>query len=54
MQFPTSSRVITQQFGENPTMYAQFGFPGHNGIDFAEHWAIRYMLRMQDCCRFTL
>ena len=35
MQFPTSSRIITQQFGENPAMYAQFGFPGHNGIDFA-------------------
>ena len=25
---------ITQLFGENPDFYKQFGFPGHNGIDF--------------------
>jgi murein DD-endopeptidase MepM/ murein hydrolase activator NlpD len=27
--------VITQLFGENPDIYAQFGMVGHNGIDFA-------------------
>lgn len=26
--------VITQGFGQNPDVYAQFGFAGHNGIDF--------------------
>lgn len=25
---------ITQYFGENPHYYAQWGYPGHNGIDF--------------------
>ena len=25
---------VTQGFGENPGMYARFGLPGHNGIDF--------------------
>jgi hypothetical protein len=25
---------ITQLFGENPDMYKQWGFPGHNGIDY--------------------
>jgi len=26
---------ISQLFGQNPSMYAQFGLNGHNGIDFA-------------------
>jgi len=26
--------IITQGFGQNPDIYAQFGFAGHNGIDF--------------------
>lgn len=25
---------ITQLFGENPDMYKQWGFPGHNGVDY--------------------
>jgi hypothetical protein len=25
---------ITQNFGANPSFYSQWGFPGHNGIDF--------------------
>lgn len=25
---------ITQNFGENPSVYQRFGLPGHNGIDF--------------------
>jgi len=25
---------ITQNFGENPGLYSQWGFPGHNGVDF--------------------
>jgi murein DD-endopeptidase MepM/ murein hydrolase activator NlpD len=28
------SGPITQKFGENPSFYTQWGFPGHNGIDF--------------------
>ena len=26
--------IITQGFGQNPDVYAQFGLSGHNGIDF--------------------
>lgn len=26
--------VITQGFGQNPQIYSQFGYAGHNGIDF--------------------
>lgn len=26
--------LITQGFGQNPELYAQFGYAGHNGIDF--------------------
>ncbi len=26
--------LITQGFGQNPQIYAQFGYAGHNGIDF--------------------
>ena len=25
---------LTQKFGENPAMYAQFGMKGHNGLDY--------------------
>jgi hypothetical protein len=25
---------ITQNFGVNPSFYSQWGFPGHNGVDF--------------------
>jgi hypothetical protein len=30
--YPVSG-PITQKFGENPSLYAQWGFPGHNGLD---------------------
>jgi len=26
--------IVTQNFGENPQIYKQFGLKGHNGIDF--------------------
>ncbi len=26
--------LITQGFGQNPSVYSQFGFLGHNGLDF--------------------
>lgn len=26
--------LVTQGFGQNPDVYSQFGFQGHNGIDF--------------------
>jgi murein DD-endopeptidase MepM/ murein hydrolase activator NlpD len=26
--------IVTQGFGQNPQIYAQFGYSGHNGIDF--------------------
>ena len=31
--WPTEFRRITQYFGANPHNYAQFGLPGHEGID---------------------
>ncbi len=31
--WPTEYTVITQHFGANPKNYAQFGLPGHDGID---------------------
>ena len=31
--WPTEYRVITQHFGVNPRNYAQFGLPGHDGVD---------------------
>lgn len=31
--WPTEIRVISQLFGANPSNYAQFGLPGHEGID---------------------
>lgn len=31
--WPANSRQITQPFGVNPDFYAQFGAPGHTGID---------------------
>jgi hypothetical protein len=31
--WPTEYHVITQHFGINPLNYAQFGLPGHEGID---------------------
>lgn len=31
--WPTEHRTITQYFGANPQNYAQFGLPGHEGLD---------------------
>ncbi len=31
--WPTEYRVITQDFGARPQVYAPFGLPGHDGID---------------------
>lgn len=31
--WPTEFRQITQHFGVNPQNYAQFGLPGHEGVD---------------------
>jgi hypothetical protein len=31
--WPTEFRVINQYFGANPQNYAQFGLPGHEGLD---------------------
>ncbi|MFZ0544584.1 MAG: M23 family metallopeptidase [Candidatus Promineifilaceae bacterium] len=32
-KWPTEFHAITQNFGANPQNYAQFGLPGHEGID---------------------
>jgi len=32
---PCQTNVITQRFGANPNNYAQFGLPGHEGLDLA-------------------
>jgi len=31
----TGSHRLTQGFGENPSVYARLGLPGHNGIDWS-------------------
>jgi len=31
--WPTEHRVVTQMFGRNPSAYAAYGLPGHEGID---------------------
>lgn len=33
--WPTEQRLVTQWFGANRAYYAQFGLPGHEGIDIA-------------------
>jgi hypothetical protein len=37
LAWPTEFPVITQSFGANPQIYAEYGFPGHEGVDF---WAL--------------
>ena len=32
-ELPTDYPVITQEFGERPDYYGQFGLPGHEGVD---------------------
>ncbi len=34
MRWPTQQGTITQRFGQNPHVYAKFGLPGHEGLDF--------------------
>ena len=34
MLHPIDKVYITQEFGENPHVYKQFGMAGHNGLDF--------------------
>jgi murein DD-endopeptidase MepM/ murein hydrolase activator NlpD len=34
MKSPVKKEYVTQIFGANPAAYAQFGYKGHNGIDF--------------------
>lgn len=34
MRWPLDRIVVTQGFGLNPRIYAQFGLKGHNGIDY--------------------
>lgn len=31
---PIDKVYVTQRFGENPKVYAQFGLKGHNGLDY--------------------
>ncbi len=35
LRWPVDGRVITQRFGENPQLYAQFNQAGHEGLDFS-------------------
>lgn len=37
LAWPTEFPIITQSFGSNPQIYAAYGFPGHEGVDF---WAL--------------
>jgi len=33
IHWPVDKHIVTQLFGENPSFYAPFGFPGHEGVD---------------------
>lgn len=33
LAYPVRGAVVTQRFGERPEVYAQYGAPGHNGLD---------------------
>ena len=35
--WPTEFRLVTQEFGDNPDNYVQFGLPGHEGLDIRAH-----------------
>jgi len=35
LKWPVDSRAITQNFGENPQVYAKFNQAGHEGLDFS-------------------
>jgi murein DD-endopeptidase MepM/ murein hydrolase activator NlpD len=37
LAWPTEFPIITQSFGANPQIYMEYGFPGHEGVDF---WAL--------------
>lgn len=39
---PVQSKTVTQPFGANPNYYAQYGLPGHEGIDFRSPLGDRY------------
>lgn len=39
---------VTQFFGENPGLYAQFNLKGHNGIDIVRPWG-EPMYAIEDC-----
>lgn len=39
LQWPLDKVFITQFFGANPKVYAQFGLKGHNGIDLRTRYA---------------
>ena len=34
LAWPTEFPIISQSFGSNPEIYAEYGFPGHEGVDF--------------------
>ena len=34
LSWPTDYPVVTQPFGANPQIYARYGLPGHEGVDF--------------------
>ncbi len=39
---PCDTTRITQHFGDNPQNYIQFGFPGHEGLDFGVALGLPY------------
>lgn len=53
LAWPLDKIVITQKFGENPAVYAQFGLKGHDGIDLRTRFidsplAHRYVMAAQN------
>jgi len=38
MKKPLDNLIVTQAFGVNPQNYSQFGYKGHEGVDFKTRW----------------
>lgn len=35
LTYPVEKVIVSQKFGANPKQYRMYGFPGHEGVDFA-------------------
>ena len=47
LKWPLKHIFITQGFGVNPKIYAQFGMKGHDGLDLRTRWYDSPLARME-------